>query len=83
MTMRNVLLILAALGWLTSVAGALLQHRGAVTMREDDGIVHLNDEKRVAAAGLLLVVIGASVGAAGTILGVIATSSSSMPGCSS
>lgn len=74
MTMRNVLLILAALGWLTSVAGAVLQHRGALTMTEDDDILHFNDGKRAAAAGLLFVVMGASVGALGTILGVLATS---------
>lgn len=70
--MVSVLLVLAALGWFTSVTGAVLQHRGAVSMREDDGIIELTDGRRQAAWGLSMVVFGASLGAGGTILGVLA-----------
>lgn len=77
--MTESLLCLAALGWLGSVLGAVLTHRGSVTLSvapDDPDIIEVPRLSNPAAArwGLTLIVSGATFGAGGTILAVVATS---------
>lgn len=69
-----ILLIFAALGWLTTIIGAVLQHRGAATLTEPNsqGVYTISTSEKQSRWGLTLAIMGASVGAAGTILAVLA-----------
>lgn len=63
------------MGWLTSVLGALLQHRGAakLAVHPTDGSYTLSTSEGHSRWGLTLVVFGASAGGLGTIFAVIAS----------
>ena len=67
------LLILAATGWLASVLGAVLIHRGSAKLANnvEEGTFTIFTSEAHSRWGLTLVVAGASAGALGTILAVI------------
>jgi len=71
----STLLTLATVGWLTSVMGAMLQHLGAarLTKHPIDGTFTLSTSEGRSRWGLTMVVLGASAGAIGTILAVLAS----------
>ena len=73
--MTAVLLVLAALGWLLSVLGAILDFRSAtsLTEHEDDGLFTIHQDERMGRVALLMIVGGATAGALGTILAVVET----------
>ncbi len=74
--LTSILLILAAAGWLISVVGAVLQHHGAAKLdaRPVDGTFTISTSEAHARWGLSMVIVGASIGSAGTILGVLSQS---------
>jgi len=73
--LNSILLILAALGWLTSVLGAVLLHLGAAKVAEQraEGTFTISTTESRSRWGLTMVILGASAGAVGTILAVLAS----------
>ena len=71
--LESILLILAAVGWLTSVMGAVLLHLGAAKVAEqpDTGTFSISTSEPHARWGLTMVILGASAGAVGTSLAVL------------
>ena len=72
---NSILLIFAAAGWLTSVLGAVLQHLGAAKLAKQptEGTFTISTSEWHSQWGLTLVILGASAGAAGTRLAVLAS----------
>lgn len=70
---ESILLVLGAIGWVTSVLGAVLGHRRAAKLTEhvDEGTFSISTSERHSRWGLTLVVVGASAGGIGTILAVL------------
>lgn len=75
--MTAVLLILAALGWLSSVLGAVVDTRSRFRLVENpnSGMYVIEENLKMGTLALLMIVGGASFGAAGTILAVLVTDS--------
>ena len=73
--MTGVLLILASLGWLLSVLGAVLNYRSATRLTDhaNEGLFTLHQDERMGRISVLLIVGGATAGAVGTILAVLVT----------
>ena len=69
----SILLTLAAVGWLTSVIGAVLQHLGSarLTTHPTDGSFTISTYEGRSRWGLTMIVLGASAGGAGTIVAVL------------
>jgi len=73
--LKSSLLIFAAVGWLTSVIGAVLVHRGSAKLSEnaEEGTFSIATSDSHSRWGLTLVILGSSAGAAGTILAVLSS----------
>ena len=71
--LKSILLILAAVGWFTSVVGAVLQHRGSAKLSVEGGNLAISTSESHSRWGLTLVILGSSAGAAGTIFAVLAS----------
>lgn len=73
--MTSTLLVLASVGWLTTVLGAALVHLGAakLAVQPDEGTWKISTSESRSRWGLTMIIVGASAGAAGTILAVLSS----------
>lgn len=72
--MTSILLVLASIGWLTTVLGAVLVHLGAAKLAtHPDETWTISTSESRSRWGLTMIIVGASAGAGGTILAVLSS----------